>query len=320
MKIKHSLKFLCAAIFAACLVHDANAARTIKIVVPYTPGGTCDNVGRILAKGLSNELHEAVIVDNRAGASTILGTQIVSNSPADGTTLLLNATPLAINQSLFKTLPYDTTKDLKPITVVVRAPMVLITRPSLNVKTSQDLIKLAKAEPGKLSFSAPGVGGVGNLAMQKLQQTTGTKMTLIPYKGSAEAVQAVLSGQVDMVVDTLFFTKPYVDSGKASAIALLSEKRSAQAKNIPTMDESGIKGVDVSSWYMLAAPSKTPDAEIERLNGAVRKVISDPSVRNQLTSQGLEVVGNSPAEAASFLKEQVDSFGAVVKAANIQPE
>ncbi len=318
-RIFGTILFASVAPFAAA--QDGYPRQAIKIVVPYPAGGTSDSVARVLAQGLSERLKQAVVVENKGGAATMPATAAVAKANPDGYTLMLTSTPLAINETLYKaTLPYRTFDDLQPINVIASAPLLLIVHPSFKAKTMAELIAMAKAEPGKLTYGTSGNGGSGHLSMESIQLMTGTKFTHVPYRGSAPALQDLLGGQTNIMIDTLFLTKPHVEQGKARALAQLGAKRSRNGADIPTMDESGLKGFNISSWFILLAPAGTPKAIVDRLNAVSNEIINQPAVSEQFAKQGLELMGGTPQDAQKFLKEQVERFGSAVKAANIKPE
>lgn len=293
--------------------------KPIRVVVPYPPGGTSDNVARIVASGLSDKLGQPVVVENRGGAGTITGTGIVANSEPDGYTLLATSTPLAINESLYKSLPYRVPEDITPVSVMATVPLVMIVHPSSNAKTIQDLIKIIKEKPGTLTYGSSGNGGSPHLSMEMFLSEIGGKMIHVPYKGSAPAVLDLVGGQTDVVVDTLFLTQQQVSSDRARALAQLGSKRSALMPDVPTLQESGLDGFDVSSWFMLTAPGGTPAGILDRLNAAVDEVVKSDSVRQAFAKQGLEPVGGSRPAAQQFLKTQIERFGAAVKRSGLQP-
>lgn len=312
---------IAAAAFAAstCLASsDDYPNKPIKIVVPYPPGGTSDSVARIVANGLTQKFGKPVIVDNRGGAGTVLGTQVVTSSEPDGYTLLLTSTPLAINETLYATLPYRVFKDIVPVSVVASVPLVMIVNPSSKAKTVADLVQMAKDRPGQLTYGSSGNGGSPHLSMEMFQAATGTKFVHVPYKGSAPAVMDLVAGQTDVVVDTTLTTQPQVAAGKARALAQLGAQRSKLMPDVPTLQESGLAGYDVSSWFVLAAPGKTPPALISKLNAAVSELIASDAVRETFAKQGLEAVGGDVAATNHFVKQQIERFGAAVKNAGVK--
>lgn len=298
----------------------AYPTKPIKIVVPYPAGGTSDNVARIVAAGLSQKFGQPVVVDNKGGAGTVLGTGIVAKSDPDGYTLLLTSTPLAINETMYKSLPYRVFQDITPVNVVASVPLVMIVNPAAKAKTVAELVQIAKERPGALTYGSSGNGGSPHLSMELFQSMTGVKMIHVPYKGSAPAVMDLVAGQTDVVVDTLFLTQQQVSAGKARALAQLGGKRSKLMADVPTLAESGLAGFDVSSWFMLTAPGGTPPAILNKLNAAVNEVIASDTVRDTFSKQGLEPVGGSREDAEKFLKQQIDRFGTAVKSAGVKAD
>lgn len=299
---------------------DAYPNKPIRIVVPYPPGGTSDNVARLLAPVLSEKLGQPVLIENKGGAGTLTGTSQVAKSEPDGYTLLLTSTPLAINETLYKEMPYKTFQDLLPVAVVAQVPLVMIVHPSSKAKTVADLVGLAKASPGRLTYGSSGNGGSPHLSMEVFQAMTQTKLVHVPYKGSAPAVLDLVGGQIDVVIDTVFLTQQQVLAGKARALAQTGAKRSSLMPDVPTLQESGLQGFDISSWFMLVAPAATPQPVVQKLNAVVNEFIAMPKTRETLAKQGLEPVGGSAPDALRFLKANVSRFGEAVKSAQLSAD
>jgi tripartite-type tricarboxylate transporter receptor subunit TctC len=307
---------LAATLFAAGTAAAAEASfptRTIKIVVPFPPGGSSDTVARLLAAGMSQKLGQTVIVDNRGGAGTIIGTDMVAKSPGDGYTLLWMATPFAINVTLFKSLPYDTFKDFTPVIDGVAIPLVLIVPPDSPYKSVAELIAGAKKVPGKLNYGSSGLGGSPHLATEMFASMAGIKLTHVPYKGSAPAVQDLLAGQTNMVFDTLFLTLPQIKAGKARALAQTGKTRSPLLPDVPTVAEAGLPGYEATSWLSVAAPASTPPEIIKKLNAAAFETLTSPELREVLLKQGATVIADTPQEATARLKVEVERWGKAVR-------
>lgn len=296
----------------AAFAEDGWPSRPIKIVVPFPPGGSSDVVARLLADGIGKKLGQAVIVDNKAGAGTVIGTDYVAKSPADGYTLLWMTTPFAINATLMKSLPYDTFKDFTPVVDVVEMPLVMIVNSNSPAKSVQDLIAMAKKSPGALSYGSSGNGGSPHLAMEMFKAATGVNINHVPYRGSAPSVQDLIAGQTDVVIDTIFLTTPQIRGGKARALAQTGTKRSSYLPEVPTMREAGIAGYEATSWLSLAAPAGTPAAVIQKINAAANEVLKTPAIRDQLSKQGLDITADSPEDAARRLHAEVERWGNVV--------
>jgi len=316
MTFKH-LAAACASVLlfvvGAAPARAAYPERLVKLVVPFPPGGTSDSLARVMAKGLSDKLGQPVIVDNRAGAGTVIGTEAVLRAPADGYNLIWATTPLAINDSLLPNLPYDTRQDIQPIVNVAQVPLVLIVPAESPLHTLADLIAQAKAAPGTLTYGSSGNGGSPHLASEMLSSMAGIKLIHVPYKGSSPSVMGVIAGQTDMAFDTLFLTLPLVQSGKARALAQTADTRSPLMPDVPTVAEAGLPGYKATSWFMLAARAGTPPDVIERLNAAVNQVLADPELRKTLAGQGLQVAGGSVQDATDHLRNEIDKWGRIVR-------
>ena len=297
---------------AAALAQDNFPSRPIKIVVPFPPGGSSDQVARLLANGMKDKLGQPIIIENKAGAGTVIGAEAVAKSPADGYTLLWMTTPFAINASLVKSLPYDTFKDFTPVVDVVAMPLVMIVHPNSPAKSVADLVAMAKKAPGKLSYGSSGNGGSPHLAMEMFKSMAGVFVNHIPYRGSAPSVQDLIAGQTDVVIDTIFLTTPFVQAGKARALAQTGAQRSPYLPDVPTMREAGIAGYEATSWLSMAAPAGTPAAVVQKINAAANEVLKAPAMREQLTKQGMDIIAGTPDEAARRLRVEVDKWGKAV--------
>ena len=296
---------------------DAYPSKPITFVVPYPPGGTCDNVARIVAAGVAEKLGQPVIVENRGGAGTITATEHVARSKPDGYTFLATSTPLAINQTLYKSLTYKIPEDIKPVSLMAAVPLVMIVGESAKAKTIQDLIEEIKSRPGELTYGSSGNGGSPHLSTEMFLERIGGKMVHIPYKGSAPAVLDLIGGHTDVVIDTLFLTGQQVSAGKARALAQLGSTRSSLLPDVPTLQEAGLDGYDVSSWFMLAAPSNVPQDVLEKINTVVDEVVKSQKVIDAFAKQGIEPKGGNIEETTAFFNDQVERFGAAVKRAGL---
>jgi tripartite-type tricarboxylate transporter receptor subunit TctC len=294
--------------------------RPIRFIVPFPPGGGNDIVGRIVAQKLSEELGVSVVVDNRGGAGGTIGTDMTSKAPPDGHTMLVNNISLAVNATLVPKLPYDTVKDLAPVSLLGRQPNLLVAHPSAPVKSVKDVLALARAKPGQLAYASGGVGTAGHLATELFMLMTKTEMVHVPYKGLGPALVDVMGGRVPLVVSTLASALPQLKAGKLKALAVTTAKRSSFFPELPTMAEAGVPGYDFNTWYMLVVPSRTPRATVERLNAATAKVLGGPAVKEQFASQGLEPTATAAADAAAYLKSEVAKWAKVIKAANVRPD
>ena len=288
--------------------------KTVRIVVGFSAGGTTDVVARILAKELTEELGQSFVVENKPGAGSNIGVESVVRAPADGYTLLMMAVTSAINQTLYPKLRFDITKDLTPIALAAKVPNVLVVNPGVPANTVQELIDYAKKNPGKLNFASSGSGTSIHMAGELFKLETKLDVAHIPYKGSSPAVTDLIGGQVQFMFDNMPSAWPHVQAGKLRALAVTTPTRSPTAPNVPTMQESGFKGFDVSSWFGLMAPAGTPAPIIDKLNAAVLKALAKPDVQKKMQDLGAEPQKTTPAEFGAFIKKEVDTWGPVVKA------
>jgi tripartite-type tricarboxylate transporter receptor subunit TctC len=298
----------------------ALATGPIRIVVPYPPGGVNDTVARVVAAKLAVDLGTPVIVDNKPGGGTIIGTQFVVAAKPDGHTLLMINPTTAINVSTQKVLPYDVNRDLVPVAIVATYPTLLVANPDVPAKTLAELIALAKARPGKLNFASGGYGGSTHLAGQLFNKIAGVDITHIPFKGSASTIQALVSGEVAISFGDFATYLPLVEAGKLRAIAVASSRRFPAAPNVPTMQEAGLPGFEVDVWLGIAAPGGTPPATVRRLDEALRAALGDPAVRDSLTRQGVLPGSSSPEAFRSLVKAEVDKWATVVREAGIEAQ
>ncbi|CAN7760625.1 tripartite tricarboxylate transporter substrate binding protein [Cupriavidus necator] len=289
-------------------------SKPIRVVVPFPAGGTTDQVARIVAGKMRDQLGQPLIVENKGGAGTVIGTQDVVHSAPDGYTLLWTATPLAINVSLVKKLPFDTLRDLTMVGNVAAVPLVLIVPPSSPYRTIQSLIQAAREKPNSLSYGSSGVGGSAHLATAMFLADAAIKMNHVPYKGSAPAVNDLIGGHVDAVFDTLFLTRPYVQTGKARALAQTGATRSALLPDVPTLQESGYKNLVVESWHVVAVPAATPPAVVQKLNAALVAALRTQEVKDALIKQGLDIRTTTSMEANRYFKSEVDRWAKAVLA------
>src|SRR3954462_14627270 len=256
--------------------------KPIKLVVPYPPGGGTDVVARILSEPLAAELGQPIIIDNRGGAAGNVGTDIVAKAPADGYTLLLTLSSHTINPKLYDKLPFDVEKDFAPISLVAMIPQIIVANPTLKANNVQELIALAKAEPGKLNFASVGTGSPGHIAGELFKLKTGVSMVHVPYKGGGPAVTDTLGGQVQLLFVSMPAAWQYVKAGRLKAFAVTSDKRSVVAPDVPTLAEAGVSDAVVNSWYGVLLPARTPPAIVAKWNAAMVKVLQMPEVKEKL--------------------------------------
>jgi tripartite-type tricarboxylate transporter receptor subunit TctC len=295
--------------------------KPIRLIVPFPPGGGNDVIARLIAQKLSDRFGQQVVVDNKAGANGIVGLQALMQSPADGYTLAVAAAgPMAVNPSLYDKLPYDPTKDFSPITNLVNYPLLLVVHPSVPVKTTLDLVNLAKAKPQQLFFASPGSGNSGHLAGELFNTMAHVQTVHVPYKGQGPALADLLTGQVQMLYSSIPSVLPQVRSGQLNALAVGSAKRLPSLPDIPTIAETGVPGYEAYSWVGIVAPAKTPKAIVTRLNQEIVDILKQKDVAEKLNQQGALPVGDTPEQFAAYIKTEIDKWGAVVRAANIKAD
>lgn len=294
--------------------------RPVHIVVPYPAGGAVDAFARVLTQQLSELWGQQVVVDNRPGASTMIGADQVAKSPPDGYTLLLTAElTLVIVPHLYEKIPYDPLRDFTPIVALVSATQALVANPSLPVKTVKDLVALAKAKPGQLTFGSFGNGSTGHLNMEVLQAMTGARFNHIPYNGAGPAMNDVIGGHIDFMLAALSIVKGNVQAGKLHMIGVGSNHRSGEFPDVPTLSESGAPGFEAKSWFGLVAPAGTPPDVIKKINQDVTRVISDHAFAEKyLAAQGLESITGTPEQFAALVRAETVRWGKVVKDADIK--
>lgn len=296
---------------------DDYPARPIRMVVPFAPGGGSDIAGRILADGLSRALGQQVVVDNRPGAGSSVGTEIAAKATPDGYTTLLGNISLAFNAALYKTLPYNALRDLAPISLVCEQPNILVAHPSLPAKTLQELVALAKAEPGKLTYASAGLGSGTHLAMALLTMSLKIDMIHVPYKGTGPAITALLGNEVSTFMSTFASALPHVKAGRLRSFGVTTTKRARTLPDVPTIAESGVPGFNYGTWYGLLAPAGTPRAIVGKLNQATVTQLRAPDVAQRFDGQGMEVIPTTPQEFAAKLKSETEKWAEVVRSARI---
>jgi len=295
-------------------------AKPIRLLVTYPAGGGADAMARLISPKLGELLGQPIVVENRGGASGTIAADLVAKSPPDGYTLMLDAANHAVNPSLLKTLPYDPDRAFAPVTLLVLFPNIVVVNPAFPVASIGELIKKARAEPGKISFASSGNGSAQHLAAELFRQRAGLDMVHVPYKGGGPALIDVMGGQVPLYFGNMASALPHVKSGKLKALAVTGAKRSSAMPDLPTVAESGMPGYQVYEWNAIFAPAATPPAIVNRLQGEIAKVVKLPEVRERILALGGEIVASSPAELGAWVREQTASWARVVKAANIKPE
>ncbi len=295
--------------------HSADyPSKPVRLVVPFPAGGTTDVMGRLIGQQLSARLGQQFIIDNRPGAAGGIGTDVVAKSPADGYTLLLGAVAThSINPSLYAHLPYDPVKDFVPISLLGTLPNVLVINPSLSVRSVQELIALAKAKPGTLTFASGGNGTTHHLSGELFKRMAGVDMTHVPYKGNAPAITDVIGGQVNLMFDNISNSLPHIKAGKLRALAVTGPARSPVLPNVPTLAEFGFTGYNITSWFGLFAPAGTPQPIVSRLNTTVNAALHDKQVREFLANAGIEAQGDSLEQFRAFLQTESVRWSKLVK-------
>ena len=308
-------------IFFACTCAAAYPDRPIRLVVPAPAGGAIDVVGRIVGQKLSEVLQQNIVIDNRAGANNIIGTEIAARAAPDGYTLLITAGAHTINPAVYKKLPYDALRDFTPISHIVNSGgLVVVVHPSFAARTLQQLIDAARASPGKIAYGSAGVGNSTHLAGELFQVMANVKLIHVPYKGAGPAVNDLLGGQIPLMFGPSPVVVPMVQAGRLRPLAFTGAKRSSQLPEVPTVDEAGVKGFEMSGWYGLYGPRGTPKAIADKLSAAVKRIVQMPDTRERFAALNLEPIGSTPEEFALFLKRDLEKYAQIAKKANIQPE
>ena len=323
MKIEPDLFFwlVLAAAGVPALSHaQGYPAKNITLVVPYPAGGGTDLFARVISQDMSKQLERQIVVDNRSGANGNIGAELVAKSAPDGHTLLYTASPIALSRVLSKNVRFDAQRDLKPISMTISIPLVLAVHPSLPVRNVKELVALAKAKPGALTYSSSGPGASGHVTMVLLNASTGIDTRHVPYRGAAPSLTSVISGETQMA----FLVPPLVQaqaaSGKLRPIAVSSRTRSAVFPDVPTVQEQGLRDFEALQWHGFFAPAATADAVIRQLHGVIVKALGSPDVKSKLAGEGASVVGSAPAEFAAFFQSEIAKWAAIATRAGIQPE
>lgn len=301
------------------LAQDSYPSRPIRIVVPIPTGSGTDTVARVIAKGLSERLGRQVFVENRPGAGTIIGNEIVAKAKPDGYTLLMNGAAFTISPAIYRKIPYDALHDFAPITVAVFTPNLMVVHPSVPAKSVKEFIALAKAQPGKILYASGGNGTNSHLAMALFASMAQIRVTHVPYKGSIPGIIDLLAGNVAMAINSMSTVMHHVRAGKLRALGVASMRRVAAAPELPTIAEAGVPGYESVQWSGLLAPAGTPQEIIARLHRETVAIVSAPDMKKSLAGDGSEVIANSPDEFAAFIKTELAKWAKVVKATGIEP-
>ena len=322
--MKLNVKLIFAAVIMPCMVTTVCAqtypTKTIRVIVPFTPGGGNDISARFIAQRLTEAFKQSVIVENRPGAGSTVGTDMVAKSAPDGYTLMVIHNAIAINQTLYPKLPYDAVRDFAQVALVGVTTNTLVVHPTLPVKNTKDLIALAKSKPDALNYASTGGGGTSHLAMEYFRLSTGTAIVHIPYKGTAPALTDMVAGQTQVMISALPGTMPFISAKRLTALATSGKKRSVFLPALPTLAEAGVKDYEFDTWYGMHAPIKVPREIIEKLNGAIVKALANPDVKQQLANQGIEAGGATPEEFARFVRSEIEKMGKIIKASGARSE
>ena len=318
------LSFACVALACSAFVHaqsGALPAKSIRWIVPYTPGGITDNATRMVVQKVQEQAGATIVVENKPGANSILGADIVAKAAPDGTTFLTVIAAHAANATLYAgKLPFDPVKGFAPVSLVGIAPLIMTANNNLPVKDVKELIAYAKANPGKLSFGSSGIGAAAHLTTELFKQTAGVDMVHVPYKGTAPALQDLIGGQIQILVDVPSTLMPHVRGGKIKALGMFSAKRVAGAAEVPTIAEAGGPPIESSTWVLFLAPAGTPRDIVNRMAAETGKAVNSTDIKSKFEQIGIEPVGNTPEEAAKFLDDEIAKWAKVISTAGVKAE
>jgi tripartite-type tricarboxylate transporter receptor subunit TctC len=295
-------------------------SKPIRLVVPFAPGGGTDNLVRLLAADASASLGQQITIDNKPGGATVGGTDMVAKAPADGYTILASDSAFLTNPGLMKNLPYQTTRDFTGITMMARAPVILIVHPSVPAQSVGELIALAKAKPGTINYASGGNGSSTHLAGELLKQVAGINVVHVPYRGSGPAMNDLIAGQVQMSFSGISSARQYIDAGQLRVLALTGDKRNPALPNVPTFAEAGLAGVNAESYWGLYAPAATPPAVVKILNQHFTRALTNPQLAQRLADLGYEPIANTPQEHTAQMKQMIDDWTAIIEKAGIRIE
>jgi len=304
----------------SCFAQGTYPAKPVRVISPSSAGGGSDIIARIVAPKLTERLGQQVIVENRPGAGTVIGSDYVAKAAADGYTLLLGIATLATNPALLKKMPYDAVRDLAPITQVAQSPNVLVVHPSIPVKTVKELIAFVRARPGQLTFASAGIGTNPHMTFELFRSMTKLDAVHVPYKGSAPAIVDLVGGHVAMMSATALTAIPQIRAGRLRGLGVTSAKRSAAAPELPTLDEAGVPGYEATQWYGLLAPAGTPPQVVKRLHADMVQILNSADVKSRLANDGAEPVGDTPEQFGKFIRAELAKWAQVARDAGIKPE
>jgi tripartite-type tricarboxylate transporter receptor subunit TctC len=316
---------LVALAFAATLdVHAAQGAeaypsKPIRLIVPFSPGGSADNLARTMQTPLGTVLGQSIVIDNRAGASSVIGSELAARAAPDGYTILLITTTFTVNPSLIRKLPYDPIRDFSPISLAVSQANILAVHPSVPAKSVKELVAYAKSKAGHVTYASGGSGSSPHLSGELFRLAAGIEATHVPYKGSGPGVAALLGGQVTMMFAGPLTFESHIKAGRIRALAVADRKRSALLPDVPTMAEAGYPGVETGTWYGFLGPVGMPPSVVQTVHEAIVKVMAQPAMKSRLAAQGVEIVGAGPKEFGQIIQEEIDKWAKLVKRAGITP-
>jgi len=305
---------------AQALAQKSYPNKAIRMIVPFAPGGSNDIMGRLVAAKWTESMGQQVVVDNRPGASGIVGTDLAAKAAPDGYTVLVMSLTFTVNPSIRSKLPYDTEKDLVPVTLIASAPLILVVHPSLPVKSVKEFIAYAKANPGRLNFGSGGPGSTPHLAGEMFKNMAGLEMTHVPYKGGGPALADLLGGQIQLMLENIPSTLPFVKSGKLRVLAVTSKMRSPTVPDLPTLDEAALKGYELTGWNGLFVPRGTPRVIVNQLHAETVKALAARDVKERLAAMSAEPGGESPEKFAVFVKAEIRKWAKIAKEAGLKVE
>jgi tripartite-type tricarboxylate transporter receptor subunit TctC len=322
---KGAITLAAAALLACASAHAAQATSTypskpIRLIVPFSPGGSADNLARTLQPALSAALGQSLVIDNRGGASGVIGTELAARALADGYTMLLITTTHTVNPSLIKRLPYDTVKDFTPISLAVSQPNILAVHPSVPAKSVKELVAYAKSKSAPVTYASGGNGSSPHLSGELFRLVAGIDLTHVPFKGSGPGATALLGGQVTMMFAGPLVFEPHIKAGKLRALAVTASKRSSILPDVPTMAEAGFPGIETGTWYGFLGPAGTPTVIAQSFHELLVKVMAQPDMKSRLLAQGVDIVGAGPREFDRIVRAEVDKWSKLVKRAGITAE
>jgi tripartite-type tricarboxylate transporter receptor subunit TctC len=320
MRIHSRLLALAVALASAGAARaDDYPSHPIRLVVPYAAGGGADSVARVIAKRVGETIGQPIVIENRGGAGSIIGTELVNKSAPDGYTLLMGQSgPISINPAVYKSLPYDPLKDFAPVAMTTSYPYIMVVSPALGVKTLGEFVALAKSKPGELNYGTTGVGAANHLVTELFDSRAGIRMTHIPYRGTALAVTDLLAGHVQVVFSDPISALQHIHAGTLVALAVTSKERSPVAPDVPTIAESGYPGFDAIAWHGILAPAGTPPAIISKLNAEIVAALKDPETRELLEKQAMQTVGSSPEAFSDFIRQDIAVWKQVAEQAKVE--